>query len=155
MLGYDLDVNPRGRTLVPCALALFGLALGGCSQGSQSRELRTRSQAAIFVVEVAGGEPVDKWKLASNATADADEAWEERAAIADLGRLLAHEGSQWACEFAQRAIGFGTSGETAHTLARRAAGAGAPASAISSALHDLATLHSIYFVLATTGACGP
>ena len=75
-------------------LIAFIPALAGCSEG---RELRTSGQAGSFVVAVAGGESSGAWKLASKPTAEAAQAWADRATISDLGRRLRLYVRGWTC----------------------------------------------------------
>lgn len=137
-------------------LTLLPAALGGCSEG---RELRTPGQAAGFVVDVAGGESPADWKLASDPTAKATQAWGDASIISDLGRRLRSEGSSWTCEFAHKSVGLGSIGYFDETdspiVTKEAAALGVKSALISAMLRDVVTLHYREFVLVTTSICGP
>ena len=148
-------MNLRWGATALIATVLAG-ACGGCSGG---RELRTPGQAAGFVVEVAGGESPGDWKLASNPSAEAAQAWADRVTIGDLGRRLRSEGSSWTCEFAHKAVGLGSIGyfdeNDSGIVTREATGMGVGSNRISPTLRDIVTLRFREFVLITTSFCGP
>jgi hypothetical protein len=137
-------------------LIVFTPALGGCSEG---RELRTSGQAGSFVVAVAGGESSEAWKLASNPTAEATQAWADRNTISDLGRRLRREGSTWTCEFAHKSVGLGSIGNfdenDSSIQTREGASLGVKQGLVSATLHDIVALHFRELVLVTTNICGP
>ncbi len=145
------------RHIAAVALALlFAASAAGCST---ARELRTSGQAAGFVVEVAGGEPPADWKLASDPTAKAVQAWNDAPIISDMGRRLRSEGSAWACEFAHKSVGLGSIGyfdeNDSPIVTKEAAAKGVKPSLIAALLRDVVTLHYREFVLLTTSICGP
>ncbi len=137
-------------------LTLLAAIVGGCSE---ARELSTSGEAAGFVVEVAGGESPDSWKLASKPTAKAVQAWGDRDIIRDIGRRLRNEGSSWACEFVHKSVGLGSIGyfneNDGPIVTKEAASLGVKSNRISALLHDVVTLHFREFVLVTTSICGP
>jgi len=148
----------RGRRAARCLLLALvaATALAGCSQ---SRELKTQGQAAGFVVQVAGGESPSNWTLASTPSAEAAQAWTNRAVSANLGRRLRREGSAWACEFAHKSVGLGSIGyfdeNDSGIVSREAAQMGVAAPQIAQTLHDVVALHFRELVLVTTSICGP
>jgi len=149
-------VNLFWRSTLVTALILFTPVLGGCSD---DRELRTPGQAAGFVVEIAGGESPDSWKLASRPTAEAAQAWADRASIGDLGRRLRKEGDLWTCEFAHKSIGLGSIGyfdeNDSSIETREGASLGIRPDLVSATLHDIVALRFRELVLVTTSICGP
>lgn len=137
-------------------LTLLAVAFGGCSD---DKELSTSGQAAGFVVEVAGGESPDAWKLTSKPTPQAAQAWADRDIIGDIGRRLRSEGSSWACEFAHKSVGLGSIGyfdeNDSPIVTKEAADLGIDSNLISGLLRDVVTLHYRELVLVTTSICGP
>jgi hypothetical protein len=149
-------VNLSWRSTGVALLIFFTPALGGCSEG---RELRTSGQAGGFVVEVAGGESPDAWKLASSPTTEAAQAWADRTTVSDLGRRLRKEGSLWACEFAHKSIGLGSIGyfdeNDSSIETKEGASLGIKPNLVAATLHDIVALRFRELVLVTTNICGP
>lgn len=149
-------MNLLWRSTGVALLIAFTPTLGGCSQG---RELRTTGQAGGFVVEVAGGESPDAWRLTSKPTAEAAQAWADRTTISDLGRRLRREGSTWTCEFAHKSVGLGSIGyfdeNDSSIQSREGASLGVKQELVSATLHDIVALRFRELVLVTTNICGP
>jgi hypothetical protein len=85
------------RGAIACILLAAVILLAGCGN-----ELRTEEQAGSFIRDLANGESAGGWKLADDATIEAQTAWENRETIHDLGATLREDGPEWGCEIAER-----------------------------------------------------
>lgn len=124
------------------------LALASCSGGHDAsgppRELRSSAQAMTFVADVARGNSLAKWRLASVATSEAARAWQDRHAIQDMGTWLRNDGRAWACELVSRGLEMHFNGPLSasdrHAMAELAGYRHAPMDRVGSLIEDTGRL---------------
>jgi hypothetical protein len=121
---------------------------------------------------VAAGERYGDWKLASNPSRQAVDAWAARATIAELGRKLrdaplppAEGGRQepgWTCAMAYKLVSLGAVGSVTSFnnddigyVTKDALQAGIKQGQISAMIHDASTVPFRDFAVATAAVCGP
>jgi hypothetical protein len=163
-----VDFPPRSTRALGVTVTLaLATALAGCS--SSSWELRTPAQAAGFVSEVASGEPYGDWRLAGDATQQADQAWAARATVAELGRNLRSGpyvsipgGASWSCEMARNLVSLGAvaavtsfNSDDVGIVTRKAQALGVDNRRIWAMIHDASTVPFRDLAIATAVVCGP